>query len=157
MKVWSVRGSTASAPTSNGEANPSSAPAVLQLSWDYFGSDPSPETAKEREDLEKGGALPVPTCVEACHSDLRLVAVSYSNSIVKLFDLDTGRQVRQLKSDETFDNTAETQINKLVTHPTLPLLITAHEDGYIRMFDLDTGACTLSMTAHLDAVTLARH
>ncbi|KAJ1033907.1 hypothetical protein NDA16_000115 [Ustilago loliicola] len=153
VKIWSVRSPNSSS-SSNGETNSSaSAPAVLQLSWDYFGSDPSPDTAKERENLEKSGTLPVPTCVEACHSDLRLVAVSYSNSVVKLFDLDTGRQVRQLKSDETFDGTAETQINKLVTHPTLPMLITAHEDGYIRMFDLDTGACTLSMVAHLDAVT----
>ncbi|SPO28625.1 related to STRIATIN [Ustilago trichophora] len=153
VKIWSVR-NTSFFSTGNGEANASgAAPAVLQLSWDYFGSDPSPDTAKERENLEKSGTLPVPTCVEACHSDLRLVAVSYSNSVVKLFDLDTGRQVRQLKSDETFDGTAETQINKLVTHPTLPMLITAHEDGYIRMFDLDTGACTLSMVAHLDAVT----
>ncbi|CDU25314.1 related to STRIATIN [Sporisorium scitamineum] len=154
VKIWSVRsGGSSSAATSNGEANSSAAPAVLQLSWDYFGSDPSPSTAKERENLEKSGTLPVPTCVEACHSDLRLVAVSYSNSVVKLFDLDTGRQVRQLKSDETYDGSVDTQINKLVTHPTLPLLITAHEDGYIRMFDLDTGSCTLSMTAHLDAVT----
>ncbi|EST08016.1 Striatin, N-terminal [Kalmanozyma brasiliensis GHG001] len=153
VKVWSVRGSSASPTASNGEATSSASPAELQLSWDYFGSEPSADTAKERENLEKGGALPVPTCVEACHSDLRLVAVSYSNSVVKLFDLDSGRQMRQLKSDETFDGTAETQINKLVTHPTLPMLITAHEDGYIRMFDLDTGACTLSMVAHLDAVT----
>lgn len=157
VKIWSVRGGSTSSTSSsseNGEAHASgAAPAVLQLSWDYFGSDPSPDTAKERENLEKSGTLPVPTSVEACHSDLRLVAVSYSNSVVKLFDLDTGHQVRQLKSDETFDGSAETQINKLVTHPTLPMLITAHEDGYIRMFDLDTGACTLSMVAHLDAVT----
>ncbi|KAJ9473955.1 F-box protein MET30 [Pseudozyma hubeiensis] len=155
VKIWSVRaGSAAASSTSNGESNSNaSAPAVLQLSWNYFGSEPGPDTAKERENLEKSGTLPVPTCVEACHSDLRLVAVSYSNSIVKLFEVDTGRQVRQLKSDETYDGSVETQINKLVTHPTLPLLITAHEDGYIRMFDLDTGACTLSMVAHLDAVT----
>lgn len=151
VKIWSVRATSSTTEDSDGEAKP--APAELQLSWDYFGSDPPPETVKERENLEKSGSLPIPTCVEACHSDLRLVAVSYSNSIVKLFDLDTGRQVRQLKSDETYDGTAETQINKLVTHPTLPLLITAHEDGYIRMIDLDTGVCSLSMVAHLDAVT----
>ncbi|GAC74173.1 cell-cycle nuclear protein [Moesziomyces antarcticus T-34] len=145
VKVWNVGASQAE--------GKSKAAATLELSWDYFGTEPAAEAAKEREDVEKSGTLPVPTCVEACHWDLRLVAVSYSNSVVKLFELDTGRQVRQLKSDETFDGTAETQINKLVTHPTLPLLITAHEDGYIRMFDLDTGACTLSMVAHLDAVT----
>lgn len=154
VKIWSVRsGNTGAGSNSNGDSGVGAAPAILQLSWDYFGSEPWPDTAKERENLEKSGTLPVPTCVDVCHSDLRLVAVSYSNSVVKLFEVDTGRQVRQLKSDETYDGTGETQINKLVTHPTLPMLITAHEDGYIRMFDLDSGACTLSMVAHLDAVT----
>ncbi|PWZ03691.1 WD40 repeat-like protein, partial [Testicularia cyperi] len=146
VKIWAVHPGA-------GTGGNESAPANLQLSWDYFGCDPAAETAKERENLEKSGMLPVPTSVGACHSDLRLIAVSYSNSVVKLFDLESGRQTMQLKSDETFDGTPGTQINKIVTHPTLPSLISAHEDGYIRMFDLDTGACTLSMVAHLDAVT----
>ncbi|KAN0061128.1 1,2-dihydroxy-3-keto-5-methylthiopentene dioxygenase [Thecaphora frezii] len=129
------------------------APAELRLSWDYYGVDPPSEVERERENLEKTGGLPVPTSIDVCHSDLRLCAVAYTNSVVKLFEVETGKQVRQLKSDQTYDGTLSTQINKIVTHPTLPLVITAHEDRYIRMFDLETGNCTLSMIAHLDAVT----
>lgn len=131
------------------------APMQLLLSLDYFGTDPSADKERERESLleKDDGRLPVPTSVAPCHSNLRLCAVSFTNAIVKLFDVDTGKEVMEIKSNETYDGTVSTQINKLITHPTLPLLITAHEDHHIRMFDLDTGACTLSMVAHLDSVT----
>jgi striatin 1/3/4 len=45
-------------------------------------------------------------------------------------------------ADPTTDGTPSTQINKCVSHPTLPLLVTAHEDKYIRMFDLESGECS---------------
>ena len=51
------------------------------------------------------------------------------------------------------DNSPLTQINQIITHPTLPLAITGHEDKYIRFFDLNTGSCVNSMVAHLDAVS----
>ena len=51
------------------------------------------------------------------------------------------------------DNSPLTQINQIITHPTLPLAITGHEDKYIRFFDLNTGSCANSMVAHLDAVS----
>jgi len=31
------------------------------------------------------------------------------------------------------------QINRVVSHPTLPLTITAHEDHHLRFFDNNTG------------------
>lgn len=37
------------------------------------------------------------------------------------------------------DGTPETQINRIVSHPTMALLVTAHEDKFIRVFDLTTG------------------
>ena len=37
------------------------------------------------------------------------------------------------------DGTPNTQINKVVCHPTLPIVITGHEDKYIRFFDVNTG------------------
>lgn len=37
------------------------------------------------------------------------------------------------------DGTPNTQINKIVCHPTLPIVISAHEDKYIRMYDSNTG------------------
>jgi len=79
--------------------------------------------------------------------------VAYQDSVVKLFDIETGQQVLKLKSNDTYDGTPSTQINRVITHPTLPLVFTAHEDRYIRIFDLNTGVCTHSMQAHLDSVT----
>lgn len=37
------------------------------------------------------------------------------------------------------DNSPSSQINKVVSHPTLPLTITAHEDRHIRFFDNSSG------------------
>lgn len=38
------------------------------------------------------------------------------------------------------DGTPATQINHIVSHPTMSLLVTAHEDKFIRIFDLITGS-----------------
>jgi len=38
------------------------------------------------------------------------------------------------------DGTPAAQINKIISHPTMPILVTAHEDKYIKMFDLSSGA-----------------
>ncbi|KAH8928180.1 WD40 repeat-like protein [Atractiella rhizophila] len=114
----------------------------LKSSWDYRGAGGEGE--------EKQLA---PTSVAVVNSDMKKLAVGWQDSVVRLFDLETGRMVLKFKSDETSDGTPATQINKVITHPTLPLLITAHEDKYIRFFDINTGACTHSMLAHLDSVT----
>jgi hypothetical protein len=45
------------------------------------------------------------------------------------------------------DGTAETQINAIASHPTMPLLVTAHEDKYIRIFDIATGGQTLAQAS----------
>ena len=40
---------------------------------------------------------------------------------------------------DCLDNTPATQINKVVSHPTMGVSITAHEDRFIRFFDNNTG------------------
>jgi striatin 1/3/4 len=83
----------------------------LKLSWGYDGlidddlppaSQPTPSN-----DLTVIGAngSPVkvtPTSVSVVWSDLKKVAVSYSNSVIKLFELENGKVSLRLKSDETF-------------------------------------------------------
>jgi len=91
--------------------------------------------------------------VEALKADLKKVAVAYQNAVVKIFDIESGKELSRLKSDMTYDGTPATQINRIASHPTLSLLVTAHEDKYIRIFDITTGQCTHSMLAHLDGVT----
>lgn len=143
VKVWSTQDSQGSAGGN------------LFITFDYFGLEPKAESEKEREALlaKSDGSLPVPTSVAPCMSDLRRCAVSYSNAVVKLFEVQTGREVMQFASDAHYDGSQATQVNKVITHPTLPILITGHENNYIQFFDINTGACTLSMVAHLDSVT----
>lgn len=81
----------------------------LKLSWDYFGNEPTAKDEEERKELteknqsqEGGNPLPVPTGVAKCHWNLKTIVVAYSNAVVKLFEIETGKEVLKLKSDETY-------------------------------------------------------
>ncbi|KIO32898.1 hypothetical protein M407DRAFT_18357 [Tulasnella calospora MUT 4182] len=113
----------------------------LKLSWGYNGVDGEAETS-----------LGI-TSLDGIKTDLKKVAVAFSNAVVKMFDVETGAEVGKLESDVTYDGTPATQINRIASHPTMSILVTAHEDKYIRLFDIATGACTYSMLAHTDGVT----
>ncbi|KAH0830276.1 WD40-repeat-containing domain protein [Lanmaoa asiatica] len=152
VKVWDVSGPGAS---------------PLRLSWGYSGLE---REGTDGED-EKDG--PGATAVEAIKTDLKKVAVAYQNAVVKIFDIETGKEVSRLATDGTYDGTPATQVNRLVSHPTMSFIVTAHEDKFIRIFDIITGAiqseeylffpltslmlilgqCTHTMPAHLDGVT----
>ncbi|QRV89951.1 striatin-like protein [Ceratobasidium sp. AG-Ba] len=118
----------------------------LRLSWGYNGTEHEVPEGQEEE------FVPV-VAVEGIKSDLKKVAVAYANCIIKVFDIETGKELTRLDASETYDGTSATQVNAIVSHPTMPLLITAHEDKYIRIFDITTGECQHSMLAHLDTVT----
>lgn len=120
---------------------------ALRLSWGYHGLDR--EDDEGEDDKENPGA----TSVEAIKTELKNVAVAYQNAVVKIFEIETGKEVSRLPTDMTYDGTVATQLNKIVSHPTMPLLITAHEDKFIRIFDIITGQCTYNVPAHLDGVT----
>ncbi|KAK2467079.1 hypothetical protein APHAL10511_001337 [Amanita phalloides] len=130
VKIWDV-----SSPTGGS----------LRLTWGFNGL----ENVEEMQDNGSPGA----TAIEALKTDLRKLAVAYQNAVVKIFEVETGKELLRLPSDTTFDGTPTTQINQIVSHPTMSLLVTAHEDKYIRIFDVTTGQCTHSMLAHLDGVT----
>ncbi|KAG0309827.1 hypothetical protein BGZ98_005367 [Dissophora globulifera] len=125
----------------------------LRSSWGYNGLEPS-ENSEPTEAYTAGlGKLPAPTSLDFCPTDLRKMVVSYSNAVIKLFDIETGKEILAFKSNDSYDGTASTQINKVVCHPTLPIVISGHEDRYIRFFDINSGACSFSMLSHLDAVS----
>ncbi|KAF8636628.1 hypothetical protein AX17_003437 [Amanita inopinata Kibby_2008] len=129
VKVWDV----------------SSGGGSLRLTWGFHGL----ESQDDVQDNDAPGA----TAIEALKSDLRKVAVAYQNAVVKIFEIETGKELSRLPSDTTYDGTPATQINQIASHPTMSLLVTAHEDKFIRIFDVITGQCTHSMLAHLDGVT----
>ncbi|KIJ60605.1 hypothetical protein HYDPIDRAFT_170086 [Hydnomerulius pinastri MD-312] len=132
VKIWDVGGPGGGA---------------LRLSWGYHGLD------REGVDAEDEKEEPGATAVEAIKADLKKVAVAYQNAVVKVFDIETGKEVSRLATDATYDGTPATQVNRIVSHPTMTFLVTAHEDKFIRIFDIITGQCTHTMPAHLDGVT----
>ncbi|KIK95854.1 hypothetical protein PAXRUDRAFT_826583 [Paxillus rubicundulus Ve08.2h10] len=132
LKVWDVGGPGAGS---------------LRLSWGYHGLER--EGVDEEDEKEGPGA----TTIEAIKTDLKKVAVAYQNAVVKVFDIETGKEVSRLATDVSYDGTPTTQVNWIVSHPTMSFLVTAHEDKFIRIFDIVTGQCTHTIPAHLDGVT----
>jgi striatin 1/3/4 len=66
----------------------------LKSSWNYLGTG----------DITAGPVtkLPVPTGLDFCPTDLKKMVVSYSNSVIKLFDIETGKEILAFKSDESY-------------------------------------------------------
>lgn len=135
VKVWDVSG-----PSGGGS---------LRLTWGWAGLE-------NADDLHEDYDVPGATAVEALKADLKKVAVAYQNAVVKVFDIESGKELSRLQSDmsysallvlifpryvlnPTLDGTPATQINCIVSHPTMSLLVTAHEDKFIRIFDVTTG------------------
>ncbi|KAJ8662327.1 hypothetical protein O0I10_002021 [Lichtheimia ornata] len=103
---------------------------------------------------QRDSSLPAPTSLDFCHTDLNKMIVSYTNADIRVFDVETGQVTETLQgSNENYDGTLGTQINKVVTHPTMPLVVSGHEDHQIKFFDLKSGKCQFSMSGHLDAVS----
>lgn len=130
VKIWDTESSTGS---------------HLKTSWSYGGA--------QDEDSASMSHTEIPTSLDFVPSDLKKLAVSFNNSVIRLYDVETGQVIITLTSDETSDGTPLTQINRIISHPTMPLIFSAHEDRYVRFFDIHSGQCVQSMTAHLDAVT----
>jgi striatin 1/3/4 len=82
VKVWDVSG-----PSGGGS---------LKLTWGYNGIIENPD------DLQEDTSAPGATAVEAIKSDLKKVAVAYQNSVVKIFDIETGKELAKLNSDISY-------------------------------------------------------
>jgi striatin 1/3/4 len=125
VKVWDVSG-----PSGGG---------ALALTWGFAGLDAedSADPATEGED-----GAPGCTAIEAIKTDIRKVAVAYASAVIKIFEIDTGRETARITS-EGDEGSAATQINRMASHPTMPLLVTGHEDKHIRIFDITTGIFNL--------------
>ena len=121
----------------------------------------------------------IPTSVDFVRDDPNRMVTSYNSAACILFDLETGQPVTRLDTDKVNiasrhttlvrsllitissvrfpqgveDSVFGRQINRVISHPTLPLTITAHEDRHIRFYDNNTGKLAHAMVAHLDAVT----
>ena len=78
VKVWDVSG-----PSGGGS---------LKSSWSYDGLDTS-------SDLSPEGDLPGATAVEAIKTDLKKVAVGYQNAVIKIFEIESGKELAKFQVD----------------------------------------------------------
>uniref|UniRef100_A0A8C9VXJ2 Striatin n=1 Tax=Scleropages formosus TaxID=113540 RepID=A0A8C9VXJ2_SCLFO len=102
-------------------------------------SNASPALAVFNESKELG----LPSSVDLVGGEPAYMVTSFSTGQTGLFNMETRQLVLRTPC----------QINKVLSHPTLPITITAQEDRHIKFFDNNTGKLIHSMVAHLDAVT----
>jgi striatin 1/3/4 len=79
IKVWDVSG-----PSGGGS---------LRLTWGWAGLD-----GDQLEEDDSPGA----TAVEALKTDLKKIAVAYQNAIVKIFSIESGKEVARLQADISY-------------------------------------------------------
>uniref|UniRef100_A0A8C9Y0U3 Striatin n=1 Tax=Sander lucioperca TaxID=283035 RepID=A0A8C9Y0U3_SANLU len=117
--------------------------------WDA--NTTSPALAVFNEDKQLG----IPSSVDLVCSEPAHLVTSFTNGEIGLFNMETRQLVLNLESNLEPGRFASTscQINKVLSHPTLPITITAQEDRHIKFFDNNSGKLIHSMVAHLDAVT----
>ncbi|KAG9344264.1 hypothetical protein JZ751_010933 [Albula glossodonta] len=107
----------------------------------------SPALAIFNENRELG----IPSSVDLVCSEPAHMVTSFSSGKTGLFNMETCQLILSLESPT--EPGSPCQINKVLSHPTLPITITAQEDRHIKFFDNNTGKPIHSMVAHLDAVT----
>ncbi|XP_077862092.1 striatin-3-like [Saccoglossus kowalevskii] len=83
-----------------------------------------------------------PTSVDFVRCDPSQMVTGYSSATAVLYDLETATPVLRLESMQTAENEGSSQINRVVSHPTLPITIAAYEDRHIRFFDNNSGELT---------------
>ncbi|KAF4107791.1 striatin isoform X2 [Onychostoma macrolepis] len=115
----------------------------------WSAADTTPAIAVFNEDKELG----IPSSVDLVCSDPAHMVTAFTNGRMGIFNMETRQLVLELESQVDGKPDAPCQINKVLSHPTLPITITAQEDRHIRFYDNNTGKLIHSMVAHLDAVT----
>ncbi|XP_056423298.1 striatin isoform X3 [Hyla sarda] len=95
--------------------------------------------------------LGIPSSVDLVSSDPAHMVVSFDSGHTSIFNMEARQKVLTLES--CIETASSCQINRVISHPTLPITITAHEDRHIKFYDNNTGKLIHSMVAHLDAVT----
>ena len=81
VKVWDVSG-----PSGGGS---------LRLTWGWNGVETHDDTIEEPD-------TPGATSVEAIKSDLKKVAVAYQNAVIKIFNIEDGKELSRLESDISY-------------------------------------------------------
>lgn len=97
--------------------------------------------------------LGIPASVDLVSSDPSHMVASFSKGYTSIFNMETQQRVLTLESSVDSTASSSCQINRVISHPTLPISITAHENRHIKLYDNNTAKLIHSMVAHLEAVT----
>lgn len=100
--------------------------------WERSGSSPSASNWKLEKSFSSFGEGVIPTCLAVFNLDFGKVLVGTSDGKARLWDVDAGEEVRLFGEE---GQGVDSQVNAILSHPTLPAIVTAHEDGYLRFYD----------------------
>lgn len=96
----------------------------------------------------------MPTSVSWLSRDSTQFLVSYSQSLMSIYDAATGQEKALINFAHDDSKPASLQqINKLIVSETEKLIIAGTEDNLIRFFDLQSHKQVNTIVAHTDAVT----
>ncbi|WVO16351.1 hypothetical protein L204_104026 [Cryptococcus depauperatus] len=98
-----------------------------------------------------GSAGTVPTCLAVFNLDFGKVLIGTADGKARLWDVESGEEV-QVFGEEGDERS---QVNAILSHPTLPAIVTAHENGYLRFYDAKSPSAspTHEILAHPSSIT----
>lgn len=94
-----------------------------------------------------------PRSIDLASTECQHLAVACSGMQCHIRDFETGQIVLKFQLNENGDDVPPGEVNKILSHPTLPITITAGEDRKIRFFDNNTGKLINSTMAHMEGVS----
>lgn len=92
----------------------------------------------------------VPTSVDFVSTETSHLLAAYTHCYAQILDIDTGSTIM------VFDFGAvasSPNMNKIVSHPTMPITVVAGDDRTIRYFDNTTGALIHESVAHVEGIS----
>lgn len=95
VKVWDV--SPGALPTSASKEG-----GKLITQWGYNGTGAGAETTEDGAEATAPTHSPGATSLAMIKTDLRMIAVAYRDAVVKIFDLESGKETARLPSDTTY-------------------------------------------------------
>ncbi|KAI6227112.1 hypothetical protein M3Y95_00692300 [Aphelenchoides besseyi] len=84
-------------------------------------------------------------------TETQQLLTAYSEQYAGILDLETDRRILEFDLKNLDEEVGE--INKILSHPTMPVTITAGTDRRIRYFDNNTGKLIRSSVAHVESIS----
>ncbi|KAJ3415755.1 GTP-binding protein of the rab [Chytridiales sp. JEL 0842] len=122
--------------------------------WDIREGSKGLKTNLSTEERPDESNLWYPTSIDWVGTDPRRMAVAYQNSVINIFDVETGDIVLRLKSDSTTGQCTHSMVGHIDAISGLDLspngltLVTSGHDCSIRWWDLGTRSCVQEYSTH---------